>query len=291
MLAGVTTNVRRRGSSGIHRDRHRTARRSVQRADARHRRPVAGLRRRRRCASRRIRICVFRWVNACDVRQLYRRLAPRRTGPCRGRHRRGRGQLPWRRVVPAGGHAVAGTRPAARGPSAGASGLDCQGRWLRASRCSGCPNGCGQHHIATIGFQGSVRRMNGRAVPQYFVHGRRRREREWRDLRRGSRPRCPRGGCREVVERLIDLYARERKTDESANDVLRSREGRTGQGTSCADLEQFTAGDAVPRTTSIWPKPASLRRSSWTGSALHSEGLGHLVIWQLEKRIGGQLTR
>ena len=36
-------------------------------------------------------------------------------------------------------------------------------------KISGCPNGCGQHHIATIGFQGSVRRVGGRAVPQYFV--------------------------------------------------------------------------------------------------------------------------
>jgi sulfite reductase (NADPH) hemoprotein beta-component len=34
---------------------------------------------------------------------------------------------------------------------------------------SGCPNGCGQHHIAAIGFQGSVRKVAGRAVPQYFV--------------------------------------------------------------------------------------------------------------------------
>ena len=29
-------------------------------------------------------------------------------------------------------------------------------------KISGCPNGCGQHHIATIGFQGSVRRVGGR---------------------------------------------------------------------------------------------------------------------------------
>src|SRR5207237_9315316 len=34
---------------------------------------------------------------------------------------------------------------------------------------SGCPNGCGQHHIATFGFQGSVRRVGDRAVPQYLV--------------------------------------------------------------------------------------------------------------------------
>ena len=36
-------------------------------------------------------------------------------------------------------------------------------------KISGCPNGCGQHHIASIGFQGSIRRLGERAVPQYFV--------------------------------------------------------------------------------------------------------------------------
>jgi sulfite reductase beta subunit-like hemoprotein len=36
-------------------------------------------------------------------------------------------------------------------------------------KISGCPNGCGQHHIASIGFQGSVRKLGPRAVPQYFV--------------------------------------------------------------------------------------------------------------------------
>jgi sulfite reductase beta subunit-like hemoprotein len=36
-------------------------------------------------------------------------------------------------------------------------------------KISGCPNGCGQHHVGSIGFQGSVRKVGGRAVPQYFV--------------------------------------------------------------------------------------------------------------------------
>ena len=36
-------------------------------------------------------------------------------------------------------------------------------------KISGCPNGCGQHHVAGIGFQGSVRRVGSRVVPQYFV--------------------------------------------------------------------------------------------------------------------------
>ena len=36
-------------------------------------------------------------------------------------------------------------------------------------KISGCPNGCGQHHVAGIGFQGSVRRVGSKVVPQYFV--------------------------------------------------------------------------------------------------------------------------
>ena len=36
-------------------------------------------------------------------------------------------------------------------------------------RISGCPNGCGQHHIAGIGFQGSLRKVDGRPAPHYFV--------------------------------------------------------------------------------------------------------------------------
>jgi sulfite reductase (NADPH) hemoprotein beta-component len=45
--------------------------------------------------------------------------------------------------------------------AAAASGLDV--------KISGCPNGCGQHHVSAIGFQGSARKVGGRAVPQYFV--------------------------------------------------------------------------------------------------------------------------
>ena len=36
-------------------------------------------------------------------------------------------------------------------------------------KISGCPNGCGQHHIGSIGFQGSIRKVGTRQLPQYFV--------------------------------------------------------------------------------------------------------------------------
>jgi sulfite reductase (NADPH) hemoprotein beta-component len=37
-------------------------------------------------------------------------------------------------------------------------------------KISGCPNGCGQHYIGGIGFQGGMRKVAGRAVPQYLVY-------------------------------------------------------------------------------------------------------------------------
>jgi sulfite reductase beta subunit-like hemoprotein len=37
-------------------------------------------------------------------------------------------------------------------------------------KVSGCPNGCGQHYIAGIGFQGGMRKVDGRPAPQYLVY-------------------------------------------------------------------------------------------------------------------------
>ena len=111
---------------------------------------------------------VFRWVNSCDVRQLYQRLAAAGLGlaeastvadvaSCPGAETcrlavtqsRGLGRLLEDHLR---------ARPDLIAAADGAR-----------IKISGCPNGCGQHHIATIGFQGSVRRIGSRAVPQYFV--------------------------------------------------------------------------------------------------------------------------
>ncbi len=36
-------------------------------------------------------------------------------------------------------------------------------------KISGCPNSCGQHHIADIGFHGASSQLNGHTVPHYMV--------------------------------------------------------------------------------------------------------------------------
>jgi sulfite reductase beta subunit-like hemoprotein len=37
-------------------------------------------------------------------------------------------------------------------------------------KMSGCPNGCGQHHIGNIGFYGASLKVNGRQMPAYIPH-------------------------------------------------------------------------------------------------------------------------
>jgi sulfite reductase beta subunit-like hemoprotein len=111
-------------------------------------------------------------------------------------------------------------------------------------KISGCPNGCGQHHIATIGFQGSVRRLGSRAVPQYFVMvggGAAGAEAIFGRLA----AKIPARRLSEAVDRLIGLYARTREHDESATAFFaRIDVGQVKQ--ELADLERLTDADAVP---------------------------------------------
>jgi sulfite reductase (NADPH) hemoprotein beta-component len=81
-------------------------------------------------------------------------------------------------------------------------------------KISGCPNGCGQHHIAGIGFQGSLRKVGGRPAPHYFVLvGGGVADGSTTFGRHAATIPARRGG--EAVERLIGLYREQRNEDES----------------------------------------------------------------------------
>jgi sulfite reductase beta subunit-like hemoprotein len=111
-------------------------------------------------------------------------------------------------------------------------------------RVSGCPNGCGLHHVAGIGFQGSVRKVGGKAVPQYFVQigggvtasgatfGR-------------LAAKIPARRVPEAVERLIQLSARERREGESATEFFRRVEPSAVKAL-LEDLERLTPETATP---------------------------------------------
>jgi sulfite reductase (NADPH) hemoprotein beta-component len=118
--------------------------------------------------------------------------------------------------------------------------------WARASgldvKISGCPNGCGQHHVAAVGFQGSVRKVDGRAMPQYFV------------LAGGGASgdaaafgrvvaKVPARRSVEALERLVALYEARRRDGESVGDCFR-RLAPEDFKTALAELEQI--GPAGP---------------------------------------------
>ena len=37
-------------------------------------------------------------------------------------------------------------------------------------KMSGCPNGCSQHHLATIGFYGASLKVGDHTIPAYIAH-------------------------------------------------------------------------------------------------------------------------
>jgi sulfite reductase (ferredoxin) len=85
-------------------------------------------------------------------------------------------------------------------------------------KMSGCPNGCGQHHIADIGFHGAAAKAPGGQVPAYelFLGGSYAAD----DPRFGVRTRTkiPAKRAPEVFKRIVALYQTERNDGEEFKD-------------------------------------------------------------------------
>jgi sulfite reductase beta subunit-like hemoprotein len=111
-------------------------------------------------------------------------------------------------------------------------------------KMSGCPNGCGQHHIAGIGFQGSLRKVEGRAVPQYFVMVGGGVDGEAATFGRVV-AKIPARRCATALERLLKLCAEERHPGESSRAFFR-RVDPTRFKLLLADLEKMTAENSTP---------------------------------------------
>jgi sulfite reductase (ferredoxin) len=84
-------------------------------------------------------------------------------------------------------------------------------------KMSGCPNGCGQHHIANIGFYGASIKVADNTIPAYIPHigG----AYEGGDVRYGQRlkARLPAKRVPEAVERWVRFYESERTDGEEFN--------------------------------------------------------------------------
>ena len=186
---------------------------------------------------------VFRWVKSADVRPLYGRLAAAGLG-----------------LPEAGTIADVTSCPGAESCRLAVTQSRGLGRLLedhlRSRRdlieaadgarikISGCPNGCGQHHIATLGFQGSVRRIGGKAVPQYFVTVGGGTEHGGASFGRLA-AKIPARRIPDAVDRLIEMYGKEKQEGESATSFF-GRVSVERVRLTLADLERLTAADALP---------------------------------------------
>jgi sulfite reductase beta subunit-like hemoprotein len=112
-------------------------------------------------------------------------------------------------------------------------------------KISGCPNGCGQHHIAGIGFQGSMKKVGGQPAPHYMVmvgggtadgtttFGR-------------LAAKVPARRAADALDRLVQMYSDQRIADESAVAFFR-RVDLTAVKSTLADLERITPEEAAPQ--------------------------------------------
>jgi sulfite reductase beta subunit-like hemoprotein len=87
-------------------------------------------------------------------------------------------------------------------------------------KMSGCPNGCGQHHIANIGFYGASIKVGGHTIPAYIPHlgG----AYEGGEVRYGQRlkARLPAKRVPEAIERWVRFYESDRAEGEQFNDFV-----------------------------------------------------------------------
>ena len=113
-------------------------------------------------------------------------------------------------------------------------------------KVSGCPNGCGLHHVAGLGFQGGLRKVGGRAVPQYHVLVGGSAGGPGGENARFGRlvAKIPARKVAAATRRFIALYTKDRDGTESMTDFLARAPMATLKAT-VADLEKMDEADAT----------------------------------------------
>ena len=123
-------------------------------------------------------------------------------------------------------------------------------------KISGCFNSCGQHHVADLGFYGVSRKMSGYAVPHFQVvlGG------EWEHNGASyGLPviAIPSKNIPEVVSRLTDRYAANRKDGESFKDFI-TRTGKVELKRMLEDLARPPADSSDRSFFQDWGDPAGI---------------------------------
>jgi sulfite reductase beta subunit-like hemoprotein len=117
-------------------------------------------------------------------------------------------------------------------------------------KISGCPNSCGHHHIAAIGFHGAARRVNGQTAPHYrmLLGGRVSGE---RTVLGTPVALIPAYNIPKAVERIVALFRDSRHPGETFLEWV-DRLGPTSLGDNFKDLQSLPDPTENPEAYRDW---------------------------------------
>jgi sulfite reductase beta subunit-like hemoprotein len=111
-------------------------------------------------------------------------------------------------------------------------------------KISGCPNSCGQHHVAALGFHGTLRRVDGKTIPEYQLHLGGGISQEGAVFGRQV-VKVPARRIPEAVAQLLELYQKEKQADEAPLAFFRRVDEKRVKET-LATLTEFDPATAKP---------------------------------------------
>ncbi|MBI3025806.1 MAG: nitrite/sulfite reductase [Candidatus Tectomicrobia bacterium] len=122
-------------------------------------------------------------------------------------------------------------------------------------KMSGCPNSCGQHHIADIGFHGGTLKSGGQQLPAYEVFLGGQYMQTGGQTRIGDRihVRIPAKRVPEALARILGLYTAERRAGEEFGAFYR-RAGAAPFEAALQDLNQPGAFNEEPALFVDWSR-------------------------------------
>lgn len=113
-------------------------------------------------------------------------------------------------------------------------------------KASGCPNSCGQHHIAAIGFAGSAKKVNGILAPHYEMMMGGRVTEDGAEF--GTNVlKLPAKNVSSAVRRSVDAYKNDKREDESFVQFF-DRVGKGYFASLLADLKNLPDIESSPES-------------------------------------------
>ncbi len=122
-------------------------------------------------------------------------------------------------------------------------------------KISGCPNSCGQHHIATIGFFGSARNIEGHLVPHYqmMLGGS---TSEGKAVFGKNNLKIPASLVPAAVKKLVTLYREQKISEKESLEAFITRVGSDAIKSALNEFTKLPAYQENPKAYMDWGEEA-----------------------------------